>query len=61
MAPPTSMNVVVSRPARMARKPVYGSGRKMPVMTTSSPGLRERHTSPLRCRDSVRGVAPSGT
>ena len=59
--PPTRMYVVVSSPARMALKPCTGSGRKMPVSTTTSPGFMLRHTSPRRWMETVRGVAPSGT
>jgi len=52
---------LVSSPARMARKPVKGSGRKTPLTVTASPGLAPRVSSPRRCTVSDRGVAPCGT
>ena len=45
----------------MALKPCTGSGRKIPVMMTTSPGFILRQTSPRRWMEMVRGVAPSGT
>jgi len=53
--------VLVSKPARMARNPVYGSGRNTPVKITSSPALTERQMGPRRWMRMVRGVEPSGT
>ena len=52
---------LVSRPARMARKPVKGSGRNTPDTVTASPGLAVRVSAPRRCTVRLRGVAPCGT
>ena len=56
-----SMNVSAMRPARIALKPVYGVGRKMPATVAKSPGEHERVSSPRKCTVMLRGMWPIGT
>mmetsp|Transcript_18826 Transcript_18826/g.64108 ORF Transcript_18826/g.64108 Transcript_18826/m.64108 type:complete len:342 (-) Transcript_18826:199-1224(-) len=56
-----SRKVLWVGPARSARKPVSTFGRWIPVMSTRSPGLITRVSSPLTCTVIVLGTWPMGT
>jgi hypothetical protein len=45
----------------MALKPVYGIGRKIPVIVTRSPAVHVRVISPYMCTVIIRGTCPTGT
>jgi hypothetical protein len=56
VCPVAGTHVSLISPARMALKPVIGTGRNMPVMLTMSPGEQRRVLSP-----SIRAVHMRGT
>ena len=52
----TGTHVSLMSPARIALKPVMGTGRNMPVMLTMSPGEQRRVLSPSMRAEHMRGT-----